>query len=344
MIDVAILGSTGVVGQRFVSLLSKHPFFKIREVFASENKKGRNYVEVVDWVLENEIPEEIINLKIKSIDEGVLSKVIFSALPKEESFEIEDKLSKEGYFVFSNSSSHRYDKFVPILVPEVNIEHIDSVKKQNRSGFIITNPNCTTTGIVLSLKPVLDNFGIKKVLVVSMQAISGAGIKGLSSLKILGNLIPFIENEEEKIEIETRKILGKFSEEGFIPNNFDLEARCNRVPIRDGHTIVMFVETEKRVEIKELIEVLENFEGLPQKLYLPLAPKKPIKVFKNNDRPQPILDVNYDNGMAISVGRIKESSFFSFTITSLVHNTIRGAAGGSILNAEVAFKLGYLRI
>ncbi len=344
MIDVAILGSTGVVGQRFVSLLSNHPFFKIREVFASENKKGKNYFEVVDWVLDNDIPEEIKNLKIKSLGDGILSKVIFSALPKEESFEVEDKLSEEGYFVFSNSSSHRYDKFVPILVPEVNIEHIEAVKKQNRSGFIITNPNCTTTGIVISLKPILDNFVIKKVLIVSMQAISGAGIKGLSSLKILGNLIPYIENEEEKIEIETRKIMGKFTEDGFIPSNFDLEARCNRVPVRDGHTIVMFIETEKKVDLSQLIEILENFEGLPQKLNLPLAPKKPIKVFRNNYRPQPILDLNYDNGMVVSVGRIKESSFFSFTMTILLHNTIRGAAGGSILNAEVALKLGYLRI
>ncbi len=344
MIDVAILGSTGIVGQRFVSILSNHPFFRIKEVFASKNNNGKSYIDAVDWMLDFEIPEDIKNLKIKSIEEGIISKVVFSALPKEVSYEIEDILSKEGHFIFSNSSSHRYDKFVPILVPEVNIDHIEAVKYQNRKGFIITNPNCTTSGIAITLKPILENFGLKKVLVVSMQSISGVGLYGISSMKIIDNIIPYIENEEEKIEIETRKILGKFSENGFYPNKFDIEARCNRVPIRDGHMIVLFIETIEKVKVSDIIEAMENFVGEPQKLNLPLAPKKPIKVFNKNDRPQNILDVNLDKGMVVSVGRIKESSFFTFTITSLVHNTIRGAAGASVLNAEAAFKLNYLRI
>lgn len=344
MVDVAILGATGVVGQRFISLLQNHPFFKIKELFASENKKGKSYIDAVDWVLEDSINENIKSMKLKSIYEKVDSKIVFSALPKETSYEIEDELSKKGYYVFSNSSSHRYDPYVPNLIPEVNLEHIESIKFQNRSGFIITNPNCTTTGIAISLKPIQDKFGIKKVLAISMQSISGAGISGLPSLKILNNIIPYIENEEEKIEIELRKIYGSLREDGFFPSNFDVEARCNRVPVRDGHMIVIFVETEKDCDLEELKETLSNFKPDIQKLNLPTSPEKLIIVYEDQTRPQPVIDSKLNKGMSISVGRIKKSSFFTFTLTSLVHNTIRGAAGGSILNAEVAFKLNHMKV
>jgi len=344
MIEVAILGATGIVGQRFVSLLSKHPFFKIKELCASENKKGKLYGDIVDWLIDEELDEEIKNIKLKSIQDKIESKIVFSALPKEVSYEIEEELSKKGYYVFSNSSSHRYDKYVPILVPEVNLEHVESIKFQNKTGFIVTNPNCTTTGIVIPLKPIKENFGIRKVLSISMQAISGAGINGLPSMKILNNVIPYIENEEEKIEIELRKILGEFSKDGFKPGDFDVEARCNRIPIRDGHMIVNFVETNEKVDLDYLIKIFDEFESEPQKLNLPTSPKKPIRVLLENDRPQPTVDLNVDKGMAISIGRIKKSSFFSFTFTSLVHNTIRGAAGGSVLNAEILYRLNLMRL
>lgn len=344
MVDVAVLGATGVVGQRFVSLLQNHPFFKIKELIASENKKGKIFGEAVDWVLEENIDEKILDLVIKSIYDKVESKIVFSALPKEISYEIEDELSKKGHYVFSNSSSHRYDPYVPILIPEVNLEHIESIKFQNRSGFIITNANCTTTGIAIPLKPIKENFGIKKVLSISMQSISGAGLSGLPSLKILNNIIPYIEKEEEKIEIELRKIFGHFSNDGFSPADFDVEARCNRVPVRDGHMIVIFVETEKDTQLEELKEVLRNYKSEIQRLNLPTSPEKLIRIYEEPTRPQPILDSKLNKGMSISVGRIKKSSFFTFTLTSLVHNIIRGAAGGSILNAEVLYKLNYMKV
>ncbi|MDI6861368.1 MAG: aspartate-semialdehyde dehydrogenase [Caldisericia bacterium] len=344
MVEVAILGATGIVGQRFISILQNHPFFKIKELCASENKKGRRFLDSVDWLIEEELNDEIKEIKLKSINDKLESKIIFSALPKEISFEIEDELSKKGYYVFSNSSSHRYDKFVPILIPEVNLEHIESIKFQKRAGFIVTNPNCTTTGIAIPLKPIKEKLGIKRVLSVSMQAISGAGVSGLPSMKIINNIIPYIENEEEKIEIELRKILGKFTKDGFLSANFDVEARCNRVPIRDGHMIINFVETDKEVDVEKIKEILEDFKGEPQKLNLPTSPKKVLRIFDEQTRPQPILDSNIDKGMSISIGRIKKSSFFTFTFTSLVHNTIRGAAGGSVLNAEILYKLNYIKV
>lgn len=344
MVDVAILGATGIVGQRFVSILQNHPIFKIKELVASDYKKGKIYGDAVDWLIEDELNEEIKNIKLKSLDDKIECKVVFSALPKEISYEIEDELSKKGHYIFSNSSSHRYDPFVPILIPEVNLEHIESIKFQNRSGFIITNANCTTTGIAIPLKPIKENLGIKKVLSISMQSISGAGISGLPSLKILNNIIPYIEKEEEKIEIELRKIFGNFSKDGFIPANFDVEARCNRVPVRDGHMIIIFVETEKDVELEELKEILRNYKAEIQKLNLPTSPENLIRVYDNPTRPQPILDSKIDKGMSISIGRIKKSSFFTFTITSLVHNTIRGAAGGSVLNAELFYKLNFMKV
>lgn len=342
MIDVSILGATGMVGQRFIELLADHPWFRIKSVFASEKKRGKKYKDSVQWVLESDMPDSVKELPILSISEDKPERVILSSLPSEIAFGIEEMLSKEGYFIFSNASSHRYDEFVPIVVPEVNPDHIEAVRHQGRTGFIVTNPNCSTTGLVLTLKPILNEFGIKEVIVFTMQAISGAGFPGVPSLSILDNVIPFIEKEEEKIKIETKKILGRFDER-FIPEDFKVYARSNRVMVRDGHMEVVFLKTDRDASIDEFKRSFVEFKGIPQNMDLPSAPKNPIILLDEPDRPQPLFDRLRGRGMSVSVGRVEkiEERFFTFTLLS--HNTIRGAAGGSILNLETALKLGYLR-
>ena len=343
MIEVSILGATGMVGQRFVQLLANHPFFKITALFASEKRKGKKYGETVEWLLSGEVPKSVRSIRVNSIGESVPTKIVFSALPADFAKSIESELAEKGHYVFSNASAHRYDEFVPILVPEVNYSHFESVKYQGTKGFIITNPNCSTAGIVMPLKAIQDTFGLEKVLVFTMQALSGAGFPGVPSLGIYDNVIPHIENEEDKIRIESKKILGKF--DGKFENaNFAVEARCSRVPVRDGHTEVLFVETKEKTNIEEFRNALKNFSALPQKLKLPTAPTPPIIVKDDKFRPQPILDKLSGKGMAVTVGNIRKADIFDFTFTVLSHNTIRGAAGGSVLNAELLIKNGELDV
>lgn len=339
-LKVAIMGATGMVGQRFVSLLSDHPYFEVTSLYASNSSKGKKYKEAVNWVLETPIPDYARDMIVKSFEESVSveEKIVFSALPSEIADTLEVELAKDGKYVFSNTSSHRYDPYVPILIPEVNPTHIEAIKFQGTKGFIITNANCSTTGLVIPLRAILDRFDIRSVFVVTMQAISGAGITGLPALKIHGNVLPFIANEEEKIELETRKILGEFNS-GFNLKDIFIFARANRVDVREGHTEVVFIESD--LDVDELKNIFRNFRGIPQELNLPLAPKEPIIVFDEVDRPQPQLDVNNGKGMSVSVGRIRSNGKF-ITFTILSHNTIRGAAGGSILNAEFALSRGLL--
>ncbi|HDL50434.1 MAG TPA: aspartate-semialdehyde dehydrogenase [Firmicutes bacterium] len=341
MINVSILGATGAVGQRFVQILSEHPWFKISSIFASEKKRGEKYKNAVKWILEGGIPESIADLPLLSLERDEPEKIVFSALPSSIAFDVEERLSKNGHYVFSNASSHRYDDFVPIVVPEVNPEHLEAIRYQKRKGVIVTNPNCSTAGLVIPLKPIMDRFGIEKVTLFTMQALSGAGFPGVPSLSILENIIPYIEKEEEKIKVESKKILGKFNGK-FVPGSFKVYARCNRVMVRDGHTEVVFVKTEKNPSLSELKNSFIEFNGLPQKLHLPTAPEKPIVVREEIDRPQPFFDRFNGKGMSVTVGRIEklEENFFTFTLIS--HNTIRGAAGGSILNLELALKLELL--
>ncbi len=341
MIEVSILGATGMVGQRFVSLLANHPIFKVVALFATEKRKGLKYGDTVNWVLASDIPENVRNIRLSTFRDEVPTKIVFSALPSSVAGNIEIELAGKGHYVFSNASAHRYDEFVPIIVPEVNPEHFKAVKYQKTKGFIITNPNCSTAGIVMPLKAIKDAFGLKKIIVFTMQALSGAGYPGVPSLNITDNIIPHIEKEEEKIKTESRKILGKFNGK-FEYANFEAEARCNRVAVRDGHTEILFVQTETKPKVEELKEVLQNFSGLPQKYGLPTAPEQPIIVKEDRFRPQPILDRNAGKGMAVTVGNIRKTDIFDFTLTVLSHNTLRGAAGGSVLNAELFYRDGKL--
>jgi aspartate-semialdehyde dehydrogenase len=337
---VAIMGATGMVGQRFVSLLENHPFFEVTSLYGSSKSKGKKYGDVVQWVLEKDIPQYAKDMVVKSFEESpeVEESIVFSALPSDVADTLEVELAKSGHFVFSNTSSHRYDRFIPILIPEVNPDHIEAVKYQGTKGFIITNANCSTTGLVIPLKALTERFKISNLFVVTMQAISGAGIHGLYALDIHGNILPYIANEEEKIERETKKILGTFDGE-FKDFELEIFARTNRVPVREGHTEVVFLEVE--AYLPEIISALKEFKGVPQELKLPTAPEKPIVVFEDPLRPQPVLDVNKGNGMSVSVGRIKlKGSTLTFTVLS--HNTIRGAAGGSVLNAELAYVKGLI--
>ncbi|BAL80664.1 aspartate-semialdehyde dehydrogenase [Caldisericum exile] len=338
--QVAIMGATGMVGQRFVSLLENHPFFEVTSLYGSKRSAGKKYKDAVQWVLEKDIPEYAKSIVLKSFEDSptVQENIVFSALPSDVANTLETELAKSGHFVFSNTSSHRYDEFVPILIPEVNPDHIEAVKFQGTKGFIVTNANCSTTGLVIPLKALLDRFKISDLFVVTMQAISGAGIHGLSALEIHGNVLPYIEKEEEKIEIETKKILGKFVQK-FTDFDINIFARTNRVPVREGHTEVVFLKVE--AYLPEIISALRDFRGLPQELKLPTAPLKPIIIFEDPLRPQPVLDVNNGNGMSVSVGRIRlKGGILTFTVLS--HNTIRGAAGGSILNAELAYVKGLI--
>jgi aspartate-semialdehyde dehydrogenase len=343
MIEVSILGSTGLVGQRFIQLLSQNPGFKVTHLVASNKRRGSLFKDSVHWLLEENPSEAILNQTLHDLTEEIPTKIVFSALPSDIAGPVEEELAKKEHIVFSNASAHRYDPFVPIIVPEVNPEHFNAVKFQGTKGFIITNPNCSTAGLVIPLKAIKDKFGLKEVLVVTMQALSGAGFPGVPALSIYDNLIPYIEKEEEKIKKETRKILGKF-ENVFEPDNLKLDARCNRVGVREGHTEIVFVALEDNPSEENFIETLKEFKGLPQELNLISSPCNPIIIRSEIDRPQPLLDRSNEKGMAVTVGRVEKSSLFSFTFTILSHNTIRGAAGGSIENAELFLKEGLLDV
>jgi len=344
---VGLLGCTGVVGQRFVQALSAHPFFDLRVLAASPESAGQRYKKVGKWKLEGEIPEKfrdqvVENLGIKALrTEGV--EIVFSALPSEVAKRVENEFAKHGFKVFSNASAFRMHPQIPILVPEVNPEHLELInqKKKEAKGFIVTNPNCAVAGLVLGLKP-LTGFGIKSVFVTTYQALSGAGYPGVASLDILGNVIPYIKGEEEKVEEETKKILGTLGAGEISPAKLDIAASCARVPVRDGHLESVVVELEKDVNIEAIKKAMQDFKGVPQAKNLPTAPEKPILVLKEENRPQPLLDAyagepKRARGMAISIGGIKKAGR-KIRFFLLVHNTIRGAAGCSVLNAELAYE------
>jgi len=336
--EVAILGATGLVGQTFVKLLENHPWFEIKHLIASKRSEGKRFKEVATWNVSDEIGE----IKIESLDNFLKNPdvdLVFSALPSSVAKEVEEKLAKKVP-VFSNASSHRYEEDVPILVPEVNEDHLSLIEiqreKRNWEGFIVTNPNCSTAILVLSLK-VLSEFGLKKVNVATMQAISGAGFKGLSALQIFDNVIPYIEKEEWKIENESRKILGKLEGNKIIPANFEITALTTRVPVLHGHTESVFIEFEEDAEAEELKVTLGKFNPL-EKLNLPTA-EKPIAY---KEIPQLRLHRDLGRGMTVVVGRLEKVKAKKFKYITLGHNLVRGAAGGSILNAELAYKRGFL--
>ena len=341
--SVAILGATGSVGQKFIELLSDHPWFQITELCASDKSAGKKYKDAVDWFMPISLPGKIGEIEVQECLPKLSSKVVFSGLDSSVAGKIETEFAKAGYTVISNSKNHRMDEDVPLLVPEINPAHLELIKFQKfGKGCIVTNPNCSVIGLVLALKPLLDNFGINAINVTSMQAISGAGHPRTINLDIEDNVIPFINGEEEKVEVEPLKIFGKFENGKILNINFKIGAQCNRVNVTDGHTECIQVNLKQKVKKDDIINAWNNFIGEPQKLKLPLAPQKPIHYFEEEHFPQPKYQRNIDKGMAVSVGRLREDPLFDFKFVILSHNTVRGAAGGAILCAELMKEKDYI--
>jgi aspartate-semialdehyde dehydrogenase len=345
----AILGATGAVGQRFVELLVRHPWFEIRCLAASERSSGRSYGEACSWRLPTPLPEHVAREKVVDVEPRDGIDVAFSALVAEAAKDVEPAWARAGVPVFSNARSYRMEADVPLLIPEVNPDHLELVSLQSgrrgfpESGFLVTNANCSTTFLAMALAPLEREFGVEKVSVVTLQAISGAGYPGLPSMDILGNVIPFISGEEAKLETETKKILGRLTRGSVTPAPMAVSAQVNRVPVFDGHTEAVSFALARAATIEEIRDALASFRGEPQDRSLPSAPERPIVVLSGEDRPQPALDVNVERGMATVVGRLRPCPVLGYRMTILGHNTIRGAAGGSILNAELAVARGVLR-
>lgn len=345
-IDVAVLGATGAVGQRFIQLLEHHPWMRVRAVIASDRSAGRAYGEVVNWVLSGTPPTDVADLTVLPLDASPDTPLIFSALPAEVAAERELELAAAGHVVCSNVKSHRMTIDVPLLIPEVNADHVCLVGTQRKNrgwgtGALVTSPNCTTTPVVMALAA-LRRFGISKVSAVSMQAISGAGYPGVASLDIFDNVIPYISGEEEKLEAETRKMLGSMQDGQVVPLEAVVSAQCNRVPVFDGHTVAVSVALDERPSLDTVREAWEGFRGPEVVASLPSAPERPVIVHAEPDRPQPRRDRDAGNGMSASVGRLRECPILGYKFVTMAHNTVRGAAGGAILNAELLIAQGYL--
>ena len=343
---VAVLGATGAVGQKFISLLDDHPWFEVTQVAASEKSAGKRYSEAVLWKQTTPIPEPVRDLEVRTCAPDLDCKLVFSGMDASIAGEIEEQFARAGAVVLSNSKNHRMDPDVPLVIPELNHDHLGLIPVQRRNrgtrGCIVTNSNCSTMFLAMALGPLHKALKVEKVVVATMQAVSGAGYPGVPSLDILGNVIPYIGGEEEKMEIETRKILGRFNGSAVELADFQVSAQCNRVAVEDGHTESVSVKLGERTTIEEIAQLLRNFSGPPQELRLPSAPERPIVVMGAEDRPQPRFDVNHSNGMAALVGRIRRCPVLDFKFTVLGHNTIRGAAGASILNAELLKAQGFL--
>jgi aspartate-semialdehyde dehydrogenase len=348
-IPVAVLGATGSVGQRFIQLLEHHPWFRLHEVVASERSAGKPYGEAASWRLETPLPDSAARLEVRALGEELESTLVFSGLDSSVAGEAEDLYADRGCAVVSNSKNHRMDPDVPLLIPEVNCEHLDALEVQKTrrggKGYIVTNPNCSTIGLALAIAPIERQHGIEKMHVATMQAISGAGYSGVASYAILDNVIPYISGEEEKVETEPQRILGRWARGQFHHAEMTISAQTNRVPVVDGHMLCISFcfrnssDLRRHFPIEQLIEdakhALEGFLGEPQRLNLPSAPRKPIHLLDDSDRPQPRLDRDREGGMSVSVGRIRPCNVFDVRMVALVHNTIRGAAGAALLNAEV---------
>ncbi len=342
-IAVGILGATGSVGQKFVQLLSNHPWFEVEVVAASHRSAGKRYRDAVNWVQSEPLPEAIANLPVHDSESDLPVKVLFSALDAGVAETVEQHFARKGHIIISNARNHRFHAQVPLLIPEVNPEHLKALESQAfNGGKIVTNPNCSTTGLVMALKPLMDAFGLEKVHVVTMQALSGAGYPGVSSLDALDNVIPYIAGEEEKMEREPKKLLGRWDGQRFQEAPLVISASCNRVPVLEGHLESVSVKLAEAADPEAIIEAWRNFKSLPQQWDLPSAPKQPIHYFPQEHWPQPRLHRNLEHGMAVSVGRLRSCPILDFKFTVLSHNTIRGAAGGAILNAELMAALGKL--
>lgn len=345
-VKVAVLGATGMIGQRFIEMIEDHPYFEMEGLYASERSEGKRLGDVLK-VRDHVYKDETLDRRIETMDLDKISKncrIAFSGIPSDLAGPTETELAEKGIGVFTNAGSHRMDKNVAILIPEVNPQHIESIKDQStydNGGFIITNANCSSTGIAAPLAALNDAYGLKQVFISTYQALSGAGYPGVPSLDAVGNVVPFIKGEEEKMETELAKMLGKYEDKQFKFADFKVYANCVRVPVVDGHLESLTLSMDSEPSIDELIRTLENFKGEPQKLGLPSAPERPIIVRKEENRPQPAFDVfaggtGRTKGMAVTLGRIRKKDEF-YKIFALSHNTLRGGAGGSVLNAELAY-------
>lgn len=345
-VEVGILGATGMVGQRFASLLEHHPWFEAVWFAASDRSAGKKYSDACNWRLREPMPDGVRDMVVNECRPGKAPELIFSSLDSKVAGELEKEFARAGHVVVSNSSNHRMDADVPLVIPEVNPDHLALVKMQRKQrgwkGMIVTNPNCTTVGLVMSLAPIERSFGLEKVLVTSMQAVSGAGYPGVPTLDILGNVIPHIGGEEEKVEREAHKLLGKLTDGQVSKGDFIISAHCNRVLVENGHTEAVSLSLRTEAKLEDLIEAWEKFRALPQERGLPTAPKHPIIMRKERDRPQPKFDTEVEGGMAAVIGRVRTCPVLQFKYTTVSHNTIRGAAGAALLNAELMKSEGYL--
>jgi aspartate-semialdehyde dehydrogenase len=344
-LPVGILGATGIVGQRFIQMLEEHPWFEVAWLAASDRSEGRPYAEAARWKLKTAIPPAVAKMKVSPAKPDGAPKIIFAALDASIAREMEPQFADAGCAVISNSSALRMQSDVPLVIPEVNGDHIALIEKQSwrtkSRGYVVTNPNCSAIGLVLALAPLHRAFTLETVMAVTMQAVSGAGYPGVASLDILGNVIPYISNEEEKMEEETQKLLGTLSGSHIDPAPFAMSAQCNRVAVEDGHTESIAIRLKKKATADEIIAAWNNFRPEPQQLRLPNAPAQPIVYMTAPDRPQPRFDCDAGAGMATSVGRLRKCNVLDWKFTVLSHNTIRGAAGAAVLNAELLKAKGY---
>jgi aspartate-semialdehyde dehydrogenase len=334
-----------MVGQQFAKFLQGHPWFEITWLGASDRSAGKTYRDATSWRLDGAMPANVAGLRVQECKPDHAPRLMFSSMDAAVATEIEQAFARAGHVIVSNSRNHRMEPDVPLLIPEVNPEHLKIIPLQQRKrgwkGQIATNPNCSTIVLALALAP-LKQFGIQRVIATTMQAISGAGYPGVASMDINANVIPYIGNEEEKMESETQKILGDFAGEGITPLAAKVSAHCNRVPVVDGHMVAVSVELERKVDREELIAAMSAFSSVPQEKKLPSAPPNPIIYLPENDRPQPRRDVERERGMAVFVGRLRKCPVLDFKFMALGHNTIRGAAGAAVLNAELMYSEGLL--
>jgi len=344
-LPIGILGATGMVGQRYIQLLENHPWFEIAWLAASDRSSGKPYGEAVKWRQETPLPERIAKMVVSPADPAGAPKVIFASIDAAIARELEPKFAAAGCAVLSNSSAFRMTPNVPLVIPEVNAEHLSLIEEQSwrkdSGGYLVTNPNCSTIGLVLALKPLAERFGIEQIFVTTMQAISGAGYPGVPSMDIVDNVVPFIGGEEEKMEAETLKLLGTLHGSEVAPLAAGMTAHCNRVAVVDGHTECVSIKLKKKASREEILAAWAEFNPLKGR-DLPMSPAQPIEWAPQPDRPQPRLDRNRGKGMAVTAGRLRPCNLLDWKFVLLSHNTVRGAAGATILNAELLSSLGKL--
>jgi len=342
---IGILGATGMVGQRFIQLLEHHPWFEVAWLAASDKSSGKRYGDAVRWKLDTALPTRIAEMQVSPATPQGAPKIIFAALDSDIARELEPLFAAAGCAVISNSSAFRMQQDVPLVIPEVNAHHLPLLENQDwrkqSGGYIVTNPNCSAIGLVLALKPLEERFGIESIFVTTMQAVSGAGYPGVASLDILGNVVPYIKSEEEKLQEETLKLLGSLKGTAVQPLDARISAHCNRVAVEDGHMESVSIKLRKKASREEILAAWQEFKPLAGQ-DLPTAPAQPVEFVTADDRPQPRLDRMRGNGMASTVGRLRPCTLFDWKFTVLSHNTIRGAAGAALLNAELLVSLGKL--